>query len=246
MKPMRAEERLIVALDFNSARSAIDMVNRLKDRVKTFKVGSELYTSCGPRIVEELHKRGCRVFLDLKFHDIPTTVAKSVACAAKLGVFMINVHASGGEEMMMKAAESARTESARSGTPQPTLIAVTVLTSMDRNGLKKLGFDDNITTIVARLARLAKKSGLDGVVSSPDEIAVVRKSAGEDFLIVTPGVRPLWATAHDQKRIATPGEALLRGADYIVVGRPVTGAGNPEVACERIMKEMKEGENHVD
>jgi orotidine-5'-phosphate decarboxylase len=244
MKPLRAEERLIVALDFDSERGALEIVERLKGTVKTFKVGSELYASCGPGIVECIRKRNCAVFLDLKFHDIPTTVAKSVAAATRLGVSMLNVHASGGAEMMKAAAEALSLEARRSGLMPPKLIAVTVLTSLDRNGLKKVGMDGTIEKNVLRLARLAKASGLDGVVSSPHEIERIREELGEDFLIVTPGVRPSWAKSNDQKRIATPTEAILRGADYIVVGRPITGVENPAVACERIVEEMRGAKDH--
>ncbi len=240
MIKLRPEERLIVALDFDSEKRALDMVDRLKDKVRIFKVGSELYTACGPRIVDEIHKRGRRVFLDLKFHDIPNTVAKSVSAAAALRVFMLNIHALGGEEMMDKAVESVRIESRRRGTMRPKLIAVTILTSLDKNALKKVGIDGSIEKKVLSLARLAEKCGMDGVVSSPNEIEVSRKNTGEDFLIVTPGVRPDWAIAHDQKRTATPRQALVRGADYIVIGRPITGVENPVVACERIIEEIKD------
>lgn len=240
MIKLRPEERLIVALDFDNERQALDMVDRLKDRVRIFKVGSELYTACGPKIVKEIQKIGRRVFLDLKFHDIPNTVAKSVSAAANLGVFMLNIHASGGEDMMKKAAESLRIESRRLGKVRPKLIAVTILTSLDKNGLKKVGIGGSIEKNVLSLARLARKCGLDGVVSSPNEIELIRKNTGEDFLIVTPGVRPDWAVANDQKRTATPRQAIERGSDYIVVGRPITGVENPAVACERIIDEIKE------
>ena len=240
MIKLRPEERLIVALDFDSEKSALDMVDRLKDRIRIFKVGSELYTSCGPRIVDEIQKRGRRVFLDLKFHDIPNTVAKSVSAAAGLGVFMLNVHATGGEEMMKRSAESVLMASRKRGTIRSKLIAVTILTSLDKNGLKKVGIGGSIEKNALSLARLARKCGLDGVVSSPNEIEIIRKNTGEDFLIVTPGVRPDWALAHDQKRTATPRQAIERGADYIVIGRPITGVENPAVACERIFEELKD------
>ncbi len=244
MTRMSAEERLIIALDCDAAQKALDIVDALGSKARIYKVGSELYTSCGPRIVEEIHRRGRRVFLDLKFHDIPATVARSVASAARLGVFMANIHASGGEEMMKSAAHAVRIEARRAGVVPPKLIAVTVLTSLDKNGLKKVGIGGNIRTVVLRLARLAKRAGLDGVVSSPHEIEVIRKDLGEDFLIVTPGVRPLWAASNDQKRVSTPGEAVSRGADYIVVGRPITGVENPAVACERVLEEMRGAEGH--
>jgi len=245
MNPLRPEERLIVALDFDNERDALTAVDTLKGRVKIFKVGSELFTACGPSIIEKIKRLGPKVFLDLKFHDIPNTVARAVSRATRLGVFMMNVHASGGEEMMKKASEAVRIEAHKSGLPPPKLIAVTALTSLDKNGLKKIGVDANIQTHVLTLARLAKKAGLDGVVSSPIEIDIIRKKLGDEFLIVTPGVRPKWAASNDQKRFATPAEAIKRGATYIVVGRPITGVGNPLVACERVLEEIKDAESRL-
>lgn len=238
MKQPPARERLIVALDFESERQALDMVERLKETVRFFKVGSELYTACGPRIVDEIRVRRAKVFLDLKFHDIPMTVAKSVAAAARLGVAIVNVHAFGGEEMMRRSKEALTAEAARLGVAAPKLIAVTVLTSLDANRLKKMGVRDSIEKNVLSLARLAKGCGVDGVVSSPRELQMLRKHMGEDFIIITPGIRPAWAESHDQKRTLTPGEAVARGADYLVVGRPITGVENPAVACDRILDEM--------
>lgn len=242
MKLLRPEERLIVALDFDTEKGALDMVDALKGRVKLFKVGSELFTACGPSIIEKIKRRGVNVFLDLKFHDIPNTASRAVAAAARLGAFMMNVHASGGEEMMKRCAESLKTEANKMGISPPKLIAVTVLTSLDKNGLKKIGVNVNIQTHVLSLARLAAKCGLDGVVSSPMEIEAIRKRLGEEFLIVTPGVRPEWAASGDQKRFATPAEAVKKGANLVVVGRPITGVENPRVACERILEELKDAE----
>ncbi len=239
MAPLKPEERLIVALDFDTGRSALEMVDRLLDNVRIFKVGSELFTACGPKIVGEIQKRGCKVFLDLKFHDIPNTAAKSAAAAARLGVFMMNVHASGGEEMMKRCAEAVKVEAHKMGVSAPKLIAVTVLTSLDKKALKKIGVDVNIQAHVLALSHLAARAGLDGVVSSPMEIGPVRKKLGGGFLIVTPGVRPEWAASNDQKRFATPAEAVRKGATYVVVGRPITGVENPPVACQRIIEEIK-------
>jgi len=238
MSPFVAGERLIVALDVEGERQALDMVERLEERIRFFKVGSELYTACGPRIVEAIRRRRAKVFLDLKFHDIPTTVARSVAAASRLGVSIVNVHALGGEEMMRRAKEALLREASKLGVAPPRLIAVTILTSLDANRLKKVGLRDSIDKNVLSLARLAKRSGADGVVSSPRELKMLRGQMGEDFLIVTPGVRPAWAESHDQKRTLTPGEAVARGADYLVVGRPITGVENPAVACGRIIDEM--------
>jgi orotidine-5'-phosphate decarboxylase len=235
---MKPEGRLVVALDVDSEEKALGLVERLKGAVNIFKVGSELFSSCGPHIVEEVRRRNAKVFLDLKFHDIPNTVARSSAAAARLGVFIFNVHALGGYDMMKKAAEAAREESRKLKTPPPMVLGVTILTSFDEIGLKKVGINDNMETQVLKLARLAKEAALDGVVASPSEIRPIRESLGKDFLIVTPGVRPSWAAAHDQKRIATPAEAVAAGADYIVVGRPVTEADDPLMAARRIAEEI--------
>ena len=249
---MTPKERLIVALDVDTKEKALDLVEKLKAEARVFKIGSELFTSCGPGIVTAVkdkgaireHKgdirgdRGCAVFLDLKFHDIPNTVAKSAVAAVRLGVSMLNVHALGGYDMMKKAAESVVMEAKALKVAKPKIIAVTVLTSMDENSLKKVGVNDNMEKQVLRLAKLAKDAGLDGVVASPSEIKLIRKELGEDFIIVTPGVRPEWAAVNDQKRIATPKEAVLNGATYIVVGRPITEAPDPLEAARKIQKEI--------
>jgi orotidine-5'-phosphate decarboxylase len=239
MKPPKPRDRLIVALDFGAEKDALEMVDRLKGMVRIFKVGSELYTACGPSIVNKIKKRSCEVFLDLKFHDIPNTVARSVGAATRLGVFMVNVHASGGAEMMKAAVEAVRIESRKCGITPPRLIAVTILTSLDKIALKKIGINGSIEKTVVSLARLAARCGMDGVVSSPEEIIPIREALGEDFLIVTPGVRPAWAASHDQKRTSTPEAAIERGASYVVVGRPITAVENPVVACERILEVVK-------
>jgi len=235
---MNPKDRLIVALDVDTEEKAVAIAERLKNDVRFFKIGFELFSSCGPRVVERIRGMGCDVFLDLKFHDIPNTVAKAAAAITKLGVYMFNVHASGGYEMMNKAAEAVKKEAERLGIDRPKILGVTVLTSMDENGLKKIGIDANMKNQVLRLAALAKEAGLDGVVASPVEAKEIREKLGRDFLIVTPGVRPQWAGANDQKRVATPKEAIKDGADFIVVGRPVTEAKDPVRAAQEILKEI--------
>lgn len=235
---MNNKEKLIVALDVDTKEKALALVKKLKNEVGIFKVGSELFTSCGPSIVEEVQKTGAKIFLDLKFHDIPNTVAKSAALAVKLGVFMFNVHSLGGYDMMKKAADTAREEAKKLKNLSPKIIAVTILTSMDENNLKKVGISDNMEAQVLRLAKLAKEATLDGVVASPAEVKLIRKEIGGDFLIVTPGVRPSWAAAGDQKRIATPKEAMDNGASFIVVGRPIIEAPDSLEAAKKVLKEI--------
>ncbi len=236
---MMPKERLIVALDVDTKEKALGLVDKLKRDVKIFKIGSELFTSCGPDIVAAVKAKGVGIFLDLKFHDIPNTVAKSAIAATRLGVSIVNVHALGGYDMMKKCAEAVATEAKTSKIAKPKVIAVTVLTSTDENSLKKIGINDNMEKQVLKLAKLAKDASLDGVVASPSEVKLIRRELGEDFIIVTPGVRPEWAAANDQKRIATPKEAVLNGATYIVVGRPVVEASDPLAAAKRILEEIK-------
>lgn len=236
---MKDRERLIVALDVDTKEKALSLVEKLKKSVRVFKIGSELFTSCGPDIIKKVKSNGCEVFLDLKFHDIPNTVAKSALAAARSGAFMFNMHAIGGLDMMKKAVEAVTEESNKLKRERPKIIAVTVLTSMDENSLKKIGIDDNMENQVLRLAKLARDSGMDGVVASPSEIGLIRKNIGKDFLIVTPGVRPSWAAVNDQKRIATPKEAIDNGADFIVVGRPIIEAPDPASAAKKILEEIR-------
>ncbi len=237
---MNTGERLIVALDIDTKEKALALVNKLRKDVSIFKIGSELFTSSGPTIVDEVQKLGARVFLDLKFHDIPNTVSRSALAAVKMGVFMFNIHALGGPEMMKRTMDAVKGEAKRLKIKQPKVIAVTILTSMDENSLKKIGVNDNMENQVLKLARLAKDSGLDGVVASPSEIKLIRNNIGGDFLIVTPGVRPSWAATNDQKRIATPGGAIRDGADFIVVGRPIIEAPDPVEAAKKILDEIKQ------
>ncbi|MCX5667921.1 MAG: orotidine-5'-phosphate decarboxylase [Candidatus Omnitrophica bacterium] len=235
---MTPKERLIVALDVNTKERALGLVEKLKAEIKIFKIGSELFTSCGPSIVEEAVNAGAKIFLDLKFHDIPNTVRKAAIAATRLGVFIFNVHALGGSDMMKRAAEAAADEARRLKIAKPKIIAVTVLTSMDENSLKKIGINDNMEKQVLKLAKLAKDASLDGVVASPSEVRLIRRELGEEFIIVTPGVRPEWAAANDQKRVMTPKEAIDNGADFIVVGRPIIEASNPVIAARKIVEEI--------
>ena len=230
--------RILAALDFPDAESALASADSLRGHIGGFKVGKQLFTARGPEIVRRLTERGDRVFLDLKFHDIPNTVAGAVASAAALGVWMTNVHASGGRAMMAAAREAAEKHT-HPGAERTLVIAVTVLTSLDAAGLKEIGIDASPGDHVARLARLARESGLDGVVCSPQEIEIVRRECGADFLIVTPGIRGASDAKGDQARTATPVGAIKAGADYLVIGRPITAASNPAEAADRIAAEIK-------
>lgn len=236
-KPKTNKDRLIVALLADTMKDAESMVRLLKEDVHTFEVGAPTYTALGPDVVKMIHGHGCRVFLDLKYHDIPSTVARAVAAATKLGVAMLNVHASGGHEMLVRTVEAAE-EAAGSKSKMPTLIAVTVLTSMESLG--DIGIQFEVREQVVRLAKLSKECGLHGVLASPLEIAPIRKACGEKFLIVTPGVRPIGAAAQDQRRIASPIMAIAAGADYLVIGRPVVQAKDPRAVVKQILKEISE------
>ena len=227
-------DQLLVALDVDSADAARTLADRLRGSVGGFKVGSQLFTSNGPSVVHELVARGDRVFLDLKFHDIPNTVAGAVAAATRLGVWMINVHASGGVPMMQAARDAAEREAARMGVSVPMLIAVTMLTSLDDETVRAVGFERGVADQVERLASLAQSAGLDGVVASPQEIAIVRRRCGERFAIVTPGIRGVEDAKGDQSRTLNAAQALASGASYLVVGRPITGDADPRAAADRI------------
>jgi len=231
-------DRIIVALDVASEKEALGLVKALYPSIKIFKVGNELFTACGPSIVNKIHKTGASVFLDLKYHDIPTTVKKASEAAAKLGVFIFNVHISGGIDMM-KAAKTASLELAKKlGLKTPIVLGVTALTSLNSADLNTLGIKRDMPEHVMHLAGLAKDAGLDGVISSPEEIKPLRKKFGKDFIILTPGVRPNWAEVSDHKRVKTPKEAVEDGADYLVIGRPITKAEFPLEAAKRILKEI--------
>ena len=227
-------ERLIVALDVSCAAAAQKIVAAVGDSALTFKVGMQLYTAEGPQVVRDLVASGRRVFLDLKYHDIPNTVGAAVREAAKLGVSMLTVHAAGGAKMLFAASEAAKTV----GTP-PMVLAVTVLTSMDESDLIPLGVEKEIVTLVLNWGALALRSGCQGIVASAHEAPDLRRKLGDGFAIVTPGVRPAGASHGDQARIVTPAEALSAGATYIVVGRPITDAPDPATAAKEILAQMK-------
>lgn len=240
MKAMPARDKLIVALDVSSADAGAHLAERLHGHMGMFKVGLENFTAEGPVLARYLVAQGERLFLDLKLHDIPNTVRAAARQAAQLGVSIFNVHASGGRKMMEAALAGAQEGSAtRPDGSRPLVLAVTVLTSLAGEDLAELGLAGNPEEAVVRLARLARQVGLDGVVASPREIAALRRDSGPDFVIVTPGIRPASATTDDQARIATPESAIRAGADYIVVGRPITGAPDPAAAADAIVAEME-------
>ncbi len=230
-------DRIIIALDVQTKEEGIALVGRLKD-ARTFKVGLELFTAEGPAMFRKLKVLRKDVFLDLKLHDIPNTVAGAVRSACRLGVQMMTLHTSGGREMMVRAAEAAKTAAEVGRGPRPMLLGVTVLTSLKGADLEEVGMSSDVASQVLRLAGLAKAAGLDGVVCSPQEIEALRREFGRELVIVTPGIRPVWAAAQDQKRIMTPAEAVAKGADYLVIGRPVTAAPSPNEAFLRIVEEL--------
>jgi orotidine-5'-phosphate decarboxylase len=234
-----ARDRLIVALDVDTVAAAERLVERLSGVVSRFKIGNQLFTAAGPAAVEAVRKRGGEVFLDLKYHDIPNTVAGAAREATRLGAFMFNVHASGGRAMMQAAAEAATAAAKEFAVRRPLVIAVTVLTSLDRGALaRELGVPSSVGGHVLHLCSLAREAGLDGNVASPEEIRAIRNSFGARWVIVTPGVRPAGASANDQARIATPAAAARAGARYLVVGRPITAAPDPVQAAERLLAEI--------
>ena len=232
--------QILVALDVSTARDALALADRLRGVVGGFKIGSQLFTSEGPSMVRALVDRGDRVFLDLKFHDIPNTVAGAVAAAADLGVWMVNVHAAGGSAMLAAARQAAQAAAARRGGNVPLVIAVTVLTSMDDATLREVGVSQTPIAQVERLARMTQAAGLDGVVASPQEVAAIRQACGPSFIVVTPGIRGGAATSgpDDQRRTATPAGAIAAGSSFLVIGRPVTGAADPRDAARRMAEEI--------
>jgi orotidine-5'-phosphate decarboxylase len=230
-----SDPKIIVALDYPEAKFALELVSRLQPSLCRLKVGKELFTAAGPQLLEQFMQRGFEVFLDLKFHDIPNTTAQACKAAASLGVWMVNVHALGGRKMM----ETAREALASAARP-PKLIAVTVLTSMTQEDLAGIGINATPAETVLRLATLARDCGLDGVVSSAQEAALLRQHCGKDFCLVTPGIRPADAAADDQSRIMTPAAALQNGASYLVIGRPITKAADPLQALQNISREIGE------
>ena len=233
MRPEPPQSRLIVALDVAKQSQALSMVERIGGMAGMFKVGKQLFTAEGPAVVREIVGAGEKVFLDLKFHDIPNTVAGAVEAAASLGVSLVNVHASGGAPMMEAAARAVKGSSAQ-------VLAVTVLTSLNAAQLQAVGFSEPPDRLVLRLARLALTCGLAGVVAAPTEVAMLRRELGSNFIILTPGIRLPGADRQDQARIATPAQAIRDGADYIVVGRPITQAADPAAAARSILQQMIE------
>jgi orotidine-5'-phosphate decarboxylase len=235
---IQPSDRLIVALDVGRTDEALRIVDELGDLSGGFKVGLQLFTSAGPSFVRDLCDSGLKVFLDLKFHDIPNTVAKAGIEAARLGVWMFNLHALGGNEMMRHTVYEVGNFCEKEGIERPKIIAVTVLTSSSGDALYEVGIEDNAPGQVLRLAGLAADSGLDGVVAAPLEASGIRVQSGQEFMIVTPGVRPKNASNDDQKRVMTPSDAVRAGADYLVIGRPITEAGNIRAATESILREI--------
>ena len=233
--------QLLVALDVESGNRALELATTLRDVVDGVKIGSRLFTLEGPGLVRRLTDQGTRVFLDLKFHDIPNTVAQAVEAAVTTGAWMVNVHASGGIPMMQAAAKAAADTAARSNRPRPLVIAVTVLTSMDEETLRAGGVGRALFDHVLALAKMAEQAGLDGVVASPQETAAIRSACGPNFAIVTPGIRGASAGTekNDQARTMGPGEAVKAGASYLVVGRPIIAAADPREAAQKIAEEMQ-------
>lgn len=235
-----ADERLIVALDFHHFGDVKKLVTELGDSVKFYKVGMELFYSVGTDVLDWLKSLDKKIFLDLKLCDIPNTTANGLCSLMNLGADIMNIHATGGFTMMKTAADKLREESARLGIAKPKLIAVTILTSINQSDWEGLGYGaTEISAQVVRLAKLAKSAGVDGVVASPQEAKLIRENCGDDFLIITPGIRPAGADINDQSRISTPAAAIANGANYLVIGRPITKAENPQDAAEKILAEIK-------
>ncbi|MBE2896653.1 orotidine-5'-phosphate decarboxylase [Pasteurellaceae bacterium HPA106] len=230
------ESKVIVALDYEKEKEALALVDQINPKLCRLKVGKEMFTTLGTQFVKQLHLRGFDVFLDLKFHDIPNTVARAVRSAADLGVWMVDLHASGGLRMM----ETAKQILEPYGKDAPKLIAVTVLTSMEDVDLLQIGLNASPMEQVIRLARLTQRAGLDGVVCSPQEVEILRANCGQDFTLVTPGIRPVGSDFGDQRRVMTPAEAIRQGSDYLVVGRPITQAANPLSVLEQINAEVSQ------
>lgn len=236
MNREQAREKIIFALDVKGFSDVERWSHLLASKVGMFKIGKQLFTSCGPEAVRMIQKNGGEVFLDLKYHDIPNTVAMATLEAARLGVKLTNLHALGGYEMMAGTMDALDKEF--KGNRQSRVLAVTILTSSTEETLRGVGIEHSVPEMVVRLAKLAKSAGVDGVVASPQEVRLIREACGPDFLIVTPGVRPTFASADDQKRIMTPAEAVSQGADYLVIGRPISAAADPATAADMIVDEI--------
>ena len=234
-----AKDKLIVALDVESAARALELFDSLREHVATFKIGMQLFTAAGPEVVRRIVSRGNRVFLDLKYHDIPNTVSRAAVEAARLGVFMFNVHTLGGSEMMKRTSAAVAEATAREGLTRPKVLGVTLLTSSDEHTLDEIGMTHRPASLVPRLAALADSSDLDGVVASAHEIHSIRDQVSDpNFLIVCPGVRSVEDPADDQRRIMSAGDAIRAGADFVVVGRPILNAGDPTNASLRFIDEI--------
>lgn len=237
---LTARERLVLALDVDDFKKANELVDKLSDYVGVFKIGSQLFTAEGAKVVNMVNERGGKVFLDLKFHDIPNTVARAAEVATELGVYIFDVHISGGYEMMKTAAEASKKISLTLGIRKPLILGVTLLTSINQEILEKeISIKKRLGEQVVHLAKLAKAAGLDGVVASSWEIKEIRKTCGEDFVILTPGIRPAGKSSDDQKRVMAPREAIKLGADFLVIGRPIRNASNPVEAAKEILREME-------
>jgi orotidine-5'-phosphate decarboxylase len=228
--------KIIVALDVNTRQEALELVRELP-AAEIFKVGLRLFAAEGPSLLQDIHAFGKKTFLDLKLHDIPDQVAGAILSGAAHGVHMMTLHASGGKEMMA-AARSAAQEAEKKKGSKPLLLAVTILTSLKEEQLKDIGMDDRVLSQVLRLSKLAGEEGMDGVVCSPQEIDIIKKEFGANLLVVSPGIRPVWAAAQDQKRILTPFEALEKGVDYMVIGRPIIKAPSPSEAFQKILEDL--------
>lgn len=240
VRPPRAmRERVIVALDVDNLDKVKACVGLLAQEVGMFKIGKQLFTHAGPQAVKLVHDLGGEIFLDLKFHDIPNTVAKAAVEATRMGVKMFNVHASGSLEMMVTTVKEVSRVCRQEKRRRPIMLAVTVLTSLNQDDLKRVGVDGRVEAQVVRLALLTKEAGMDGVVASPQEVADIRAACGRRFIIVTPGIRPADAARDDQRRVMTPGDAVRAGVDYIVVGRPILEAKDPLAATRAIIGEME-------
>ena len=238
--PRSVRDRLILALDLDNLERVKKLVRLLSGEIGMFKVGKQLFLHAGPVVVKLIQEMGGEVFLDLKFHDIPTTVAKAAIEATRLGVKMLNVHASGSLEMMSRTVKEVNRVCRQEKLRRPTMLAVTVLTSLDKSDLSKVGVGGEVVDQVVRLALLSRKAGIDGVVASPHEVAQIRAACGRRFIIVSPGVRPRGKAKDDQSRVMTPGEAIRVGADYIVVGRPIVEAKDPLRGAREIISELEE------
>jgi len=238
MKPVDPRQHLIVALDVPTSDQALELVQTLRNYVGVFKVGLQLYTSTGPRIVEEIQAEDCRVFLDLKLHDIPNTVSKAVLEACRLGVHMLTLHSSGGPNMLRGAKETIDKWTQSTGKASPYLLGVTVLTSLSQPDINQLGFGCTVENLVVRLAWLAEQTGIDGIVCSPLELGRLGKEKFKRLFFVTPGIRPSGSSTDDQARVKGPADAIAAGARYLVVGRPITGAADPVEAAEVILNEI--------